>query len=42
MCGKKSPAVDAAVVSLTGGVVVIRKSLRSLYLPRSPTTNMGT
>ena len=40
MCGKKSAAFKGAELSLTAGVVVIKKSRRSLYRPRRPTTDM--
>src|SRR5262249_30299942 len=40
-CGNRSWAVEAGVDSNVGGVVVIRKSALSLYLPRRPTTEIG-
>jgi hypothetical protein len=40
MCGKYSAELDVVAVSLTGGTVVIRKSLRSLYRPRKATTDI--
>src|SRR5262245_24545549 len=41
MCGKYSGDVEGGVASLIGGVVVMRKSSRSLYRPRRPVTAMG-
>src|SRR5580698_9746647 len=39
-CGNRSGEETGAAASLIAGVVVIRKSPRSLYRPRSPTTEM--
>ena len=41
MCGKYRAEPGVAAFSLTGGVVEIRKSPRSLYRLRSPATDTG-